>query len=231
MAYRCIDSWKKYLPEYEIHLWNENNFDVKNSVTYVMEAYEAKKFAFVADYVRLFALYSKGGIYLDIDVEVLKSFNDLLELNAFSGFENEVEITTGIIASKKKGAWVKEQLEYYSNRSFKLSDGTLDMTTNVEFISEKMAKDGFKLNNTYQVYNNLHVFPEDYFCPKSNTGKISITKNTYCIHHFYGSWQPTKVKLKKIIFHKILGSKITNTLVNLKHSILRKVSAKRNFII
>ena len=145
MAYRCIDSWKKYLPEYEIHLWNENNFDVKNSVTYVMEAYEAKKFAFVADYVRLFALYSKGGIYLDIDVEVLKSFNDLLELNAFSGFENEVEITTGIIASKKKGAWVKEQLEYYSNRSFKLSDGTLDMTTNVEFISEKMAKDGFKL--------------------------------------------------------------------------------------
>ena len=105
MAYRCIDSWKKYLPEYEIHLWNENNFDVKNSVTYVMEAYEAKKFAFVADYVRLFALYSKGGIYLDIDVEVLKSFNDLLELNAFSGFENEVEITTGIIASKKKGAW------------------------------------------------------------------------------------------------------------------------------
>ncbi|GAB3993232.1 glycosyltransferase [Spirosoma daeguense] len=216
MAYKCLDSWKKFLPDYELQLWNEDTFDI-SSVRYVREAHEARKFAFVTDYVRLYALYNFGGIYMDLDVEILKNLDNLLHLPAFSGFESDTEVPTGIMASEQYNEWAKEQLDYYTGRPFRLPDGTYDITTNVAIISDIMAENGFILKNSYQVYKNvIHIFPKDYFCPKSHSGIITLTDNTYCIHHFEGSWQPKRIKLKKYIFRNILGPKISDFLVRIK---------------
>lgn len=221
-AIDCMESWKKYLPEYEWRLWNEESFDV-NSVAYVREAYEARKFAFVTDYVRLFAIYHFGGVYMDTDVEVLKKLDDLLDLPAFSGFESETEIPTGIMASERHGKWAEEQLEYYNDKHFLREDGNLDLTTNVEIISGIMASNGFILKNSYQVYKDcMHMFPQDFFCPKSRSGVINLTDNTYCIHHFEGSWQPAHLKMKKLFFKKIVGAKLTEALIQVKKKLSRK---------
>ncbi|CAG4999654.1 hypothetical protein DYBT9275_02272 [Dyadobacter sp. CECT 9275] len=220
MANRCITSWQKFLPDYELRLWDEATFDV-DSVPYVKEAYQARKFAFVTDYVRLYALYRFGGIYMDTDVEVLKSLDNLLHLPAFSGFESETEIPTGIMASEPFGKWAEEQLQYYNGKHFLLADGSYDMTTNVEIISGIMAGEGFKLKNGYQIYKEwIHIFPKDYFCPKERSGLINVTPNTYCIHHFEGSWQPLGSKIKKYFFRKILGPKITDQLIKIKRTVL-----------
>ena len=222
LAIKCIESWKKILPDYELHFWNEETFDI-NSIPYVKEAFEARKFAFVSDYVRLFAIYNYGGIYLDTDVEVLRNFDKLLELPAFLGYESEIEIATSIMASEQYGEWALEQLKVYEGKYFLHQNGNYDMTTNVEIISRVMAGNGLKLENGYQVYKNrMHIFPKDYFCAKSRTGIITITPNTYCIHHFEGSWQPANIKLKKFIFRKLFGPKLTDILVRMKKRILKK---------
>ena len=228
MALNCINSWKNILPEYEYKLWNEDNFDI-NSVPYVKEAYQVRKFAFVSDYVRLFALYHEGGVYMDTDVEVLKPLDNLLHLPAFSGFESDKELPTGIMASEKNGLWAGEMLEYYhENRHFIKPDGKLDMTTNVQIIGGIMSANGFVMKNSFQNYKNLiYIFPKDYFCPKDRSGKINLTPNTYCIHHFAGTWQPGSQKIKKFIFKKILGAGITALIVRLKWKLLGVFGIKK----
>ena len=229
LAVRCIDSWKKFLPDYELRLWNEDSFDI-NSIPYVKEAYLSRKFAFVTDYVRLYAIYNEGGVYMDTDVEVLKSIDDLLYLPAFSGFESEKDIPTGFMASEKNGRWAKEMMEYYNNdRHFILPDGSMDMTSNVTIISKLMVDTGFKLVNSFQVYKNwIHIFPKDYFCPKGRTGIITLTENTYCIHHFAGSWNTTSGLIKQYIFRKILNPQITDMLVKGKWILLGTFGIKKN---
>lgn len=189
MAKRCIDSWHFYMPEYEYKLWNEDNFDV-NSVPYVKEAYESKKYAFVTDYVRLFALFKEGGIYMDTDVEILKPLDALLSLTGFTGYEGSKTLppVTGIMASEAGGEWVKEQLDAYSGIHFINQDGTMDTTTNTKRISRIMRENGFVQNGEYQVYKGMHIFPVDYFCPRQSTGEYFLSENTYCDHHFMGSW-------------------------------------------
>ena len=225
-ARKCIESWKKYLPDYEIKEWNEDNFDL-DKYPYVREAYDNRKFAFVTDVVRLYALYNEGGIYMDTDVEVLKSLDPFLHHVAFSGFENDTNIPTGIMASEKGGKWAKDNLDYYNNRHFLLPDGNLDLTTNVTTITNYMLKHGLQQNNTFQDFSNLITFyPKDYFCPKSyKDGKIYITKNSVCIHHFSGSWVAHNKKMKKFFFNKILGKRLTDLGVEYKRklkSILKK---------
>jgi len=221
LAIKCIESWKKYLPDYELRLWNEDNFDLKIN-DYANEAYHAGKYAFVTDYARLYILYNEGGIYMDIDVEVLKSLDTFLTLPAFSGFEDDTHIPTGIMGSEKNGSWVKEQLEYYKDRHFLLPTGKMDTTTNTQIISGIMERNGFILKNSYQVYKNcMHMFPKDYFCPL-HYGKIILTENTHCIHHFASSWNPKKRKLKKFFLKKILGGNITHNMVKLKRKILNR---------
>ena len=117
LACLCIESWKKFLPEYRIIRWDEESFDI-NSNTYVKEAYENKKYAFVTDYVRLYALYTHGGIYMDTDVEVRRPLDQFLQHQAFSGFESYHDIPTGIMASEKGFQGIKDQLDYYNNRHF-----------------------------------------------------------------------------------------------------------------
>lgn len=221
LAHTCIASWKKHLPDYELKLWDESTFDITSNV-YVKEAYEARKFAFVTDYVRLVALYAEGGVYMDTDVQVIKNLDYFLQFPAFTGFESEVDVPTGIMASEKGGKWVEEQLAYYKNRHF-LVHGKPDLTTNVQIISGIMARNGFVLENSYQVYRDcLHVFPKDYFCPKSRTGIVTLTENTHCIHHFKGSWQNQRMKMKKFLFHQVLGTYLTDKLVRMKRSLIKK---------
>lgn len=220
LAIKCIESWEKNLPEYEIKEWNENNFDL-NMYPYVREAYDNRKFAFVTDVVRLYVLYEEGGIYMDTDVEVLKSLDPYLQHNAFSGFEDDIHIPTGIIASEKGGKWVKDNLAYYNNRHFIKEDGTMDLTTNVITLTNYMLSLGLKQDNSYQDFPNLiTLYPKDYFCPKSYIdGNIYLTNRTVTIHHFAGSWIPKEARLHFFI-KKYLGMRVYNQLVNLKKQLL-----------
>lgn len=227
LALKCIASWKQHLADYELILWNEENFDV-NSNNYVKEAYESKKYAFVTDYVRLYVLYHHGGIYLDTDVEILKNLDEFLCLPAFSGFESETKVPTGIMASERFGQWAKEQLDYYSQRHFILSDGSYNLTTNVTVISNNMADGGFIFSNTIQNYKDIiTMYPNDYFCAKSwVTGEITLTPNTYCIHHFAGSWkEPVSLGRKmKDTFLTMIGDNNGNRLMILKRKIKKLIS-------
>lgn len=205
LARKCIASWKLHLPEYRIKVWNEDNFDL-SLFPYAQEAYENRKFAFVTDVVRLFALYTEGGVYMDTDVEVLKPLDPFLVHPAFSGFEDEKNVPTGIMAAEKGSLWAKENLAYYNGRHFVKEDGTLDLTTNVTAITEYMVGKGLKRNNTLQTFPDLiTIYPKEYFCPiNPRTRKAELTENTATIHHFMGSWAPVtpvSVSRKWIVRH------------------------------
>ncbi len=213
-ARKCIASWKKYLPDYEIKEWNEDTFDI-NSNQYVKEAYENRKFAFVTDYVRLYALVNEGGIYMDMDVEVLKSYDSFLYHVAFSGFENNNYVPTGMMASEKGGRWVTELLDEYNGRKFVKEDGSFDTTTNTVTITKNMVKYGLVLNNTYQDLPGLAtMYPSDYFCPKNHKDDvIKLTDNSVLYNHFAGSWLSNSVKRRRkckkfivLVFGKTIAS-------------------------
>ncbi|MGE6552400.1 glycosyltransferase family 32 protein [Bacillus mycoides] len=206
---RCIDSWNEILSEYEIREWNEDNFNIDCN-SYVREAYELKKFAFVSDYVRVHALYNFGGIYLDTDVEVFKSFDDLLYHNSFWGFEQENYIATSTIGAAKGNELMKRFLDSYEKKNFMKEDGNYDDLTNVAIVTEILKDIGLKTNGEYQEIEGTGAFyPQTYFSPYDyiNCRKF-ITKNTYAIHHFYKSWLPPKARFKsniKIIVSKVIG--------------------------
>ena len=214
---KCIESWIKYLPDYELILWNENNFDL-NSNQYIKEAYDSKKFAFVTDYVRLYALYEHGGVYMDTDVEVVKSLDSFLIHSAFIGCENEFMLGTSIMASEAKHQWIKRLLDDYQNKRFILPDGSYDMTANT-FVITNITTDefGWIPQNTYQkLKEDLHIYPFDYFCAKSyEDGKIYMTKNTHTIHHFSSSWFSKKAKVTQNL-KRIFGPNITAKIIATK---------------
>lgn len=216
IALKCIESWKKKLPDYEIKEWNEDNFDLSH-FSYTQEAYDARKFAFVTDVVRLYALYTEGGIYMDTDVEVLGSLDKFLNHIAFSGFEDETHVPTGIMASEKGGKWVYDNMNYYLNRHFIKEDGSFDITTNVTIITNYMLEKGLNQNNTFQDFPYLiTLYPKDVFCPKSYiNGKIYLTENTVTIHHFAGSWLSPRKKIISQI-RRWIGEKNLQRLASLK---------------
>lgn len=214
-AKRYIETWKRYCPDYKIIEWNETNFDVFQN-QYCREAYEAKKWAFVSDYVRLKVLYDHGGIYMDTDVEVCKNLDDLLIYSACTGFESNTGIVTGIIMACKNNEWIGYLLDYYTDKHFLDEKGKCDLTTNVTVITNMTVKKySLLLNNKKQVFGGSNViFPFDYFCAKSlDDGKIRMTSNTYTIHHFAGSWltplQKCRHKIKELLV-KVVGVDIVN---------------------
>lgn len=224
-AMKCINSWKKYCKDYELVLWNEDSFDI-NSNIYVKEAYENRKFAFVTDYVRLYALYTQGGIYMDTDVEVIKSLDKYLENTAFSGFESDSTVPTGIMASEKGLSIFKELLDYYNDRHFIDECGNMDLTTNVVTITNILKKHGLECNNKYQIISEFTLYPNDYFCPIDvNTKAKKITQNTATIHWFAGSWVPKNQKIKIRIhafLEKALGKKNLEKLKNIRNQLKYK---------
>lgn len=192
----CIQSWKKCLPDYEFVLWDTKRIDV-NSNLWLKQAYENRKYAFAADYIRFYALYHFGGIYLDADVEVLRSFNPLLIRKEFVGEEASGDIEAAIIGAEKGSLWIKECLDYYQNRPFIKSSGKFDIKP-VPLL----------LNKTILHYPEIEILPYYYFSPKDyNIQKIDVTSQTYCIHHFDGKWIKKGFKYKmKVFLHKFLYS-------------------------
>lgn len=196
---RCIESWRRYCPDWEIIEWNEDNFDLTSNL-FVKEAYENKKWAFVTDYVRLYALLNFGGVYMDTDVEVVKPLDAFLENSAFSGFEDSKSIQTGIMAAEQGFALIQLWMDMYKDRHFVLPDGTLNIETNTKMITNLMAEHGFRFDNTQQTVEGMTFYPNDFFCPKDYyTEKIKRTKNTHTIHHFQRSWCDAETRKQRFL--------------------------------
>ena len=191
---KCIDSWKKYSPDYKIIEWNEDNLDICMN-TYTRQAYEEKAWAFVSDYLRLLIVYSNGGIYLDTDVQMIKPFDPLLSLKAFAGFENNEHVALGLGFGAEKGCtFLKMHMKLYENLSFVLEDGSLNRTPSPQYATQLLKEHGLKkCDGRIQEVCGVTIFPPEYFCPRSfETGLTKITKNTYSIHQFDGSWCTTE---------------------------------------
>ncbi|MBO7537947.1 MAG: glycosyl transferase [Prevotella sp.] len=211
---RCITSWRKYCPDYEIKEWNEDNFDV-NMMPYTRDAYQAGKYAFVSDVARFWVLYHKGGVYFDTDVEVIRPIDELVERGPFMGWEKpdalgNIHVAPGLGLAAPKGFFLyKEILDGFSALSYYLEDGQWNPYTMIPLVTDLLLQKGLKLDGTLQnvnVNDNANssvpvdvpvdvpvvtIYPADYLCPMDSlTGKIELTNNTHTIHHYSMSWLP-----------------------------------------
>ncbi len=186
---KYIDSWKKFCPGYQIIEWNENNYDF-TKIPYMKEAYDAKKWGFVPDYARLEIIYQNGGIYLDTDVQVLKSFDELLKYKAFAGFESDQYVALGLGFGAEAGHPIlKSLMDSYSDMHFIKADGSLNMTASPKMNTETLLRLGLVANGKRQNIKGMEILPRDFLAPKSFiTGLTEITENTYSIHQYDASW-------------------------------------------
>jgi hypothetical protein len=211
----CLKSWERILPDYEIILWDTGRIDI-NSNLWLKQAYESGKYAFASDYIRFYALYNYGGIYLDADVEMVKSFDGILDRQYFLGEEITGDIEAAVMGAEKGLDWVKECLDRYERRPFIKEDGRFDTAPVTLFIPAVVKK------------HNLDVFRYDFFSANNyQTGKIMRSDNTYCIHHLVGKWfkKGGRYKLKMFI-HKVLyfclGRRGHNFLANIARKLIGK---------
>lgn len=198
IAIKCINSWKKFFPDYEIKEWNESNFDL-NACDYCKEAYEARKWAFVSDYARFKILYEYGGVYFDTDVEVIKNMDDILQKGAFIGREriaNTFPVNAGLgLAASPKMAIIKEIVDHYESSHFVQSE---KMETVVERVTKLLKKHGLTDEQRYEVIEGLHIFPSDFFCPYDyNVGELNISENTRSIHWYDASWLDSRMQKRR----------------------------------
>lgn len=207
----CIESWKRCCPDYEIREWNESNYDFKKN-EYMRQAYEAKKWGFVPDYARLDIVYEHGGIYLDTDVEMLRSFDELLEQDGFMGFENTGDGEYFVNCGHGFGAVphhevIRAARDLYDTISFLNADGTPNLLASPHFTTQTLQEFGLVQENRDQQLPGMTVYASDVLCPKNfRTGKIKKTQRTVSIHHFTASWVDEKIK--KEMAHQ---QKIRNT--------------------
>lgn len=187
LAQKCIASWRKYLPDYEIKEWNESNFDL-NCCQYVKEAYEAKKWAFVSDYARFWILYNYGGLYFDTDVEIIRDMNNIIAKGAFMGCEAVNKCNPGLGLGADPGLdFYKEILDYYECLHFSYENGTAK--TVVHHTTALLENHGWQGKGYIEEIKGIYIYPTEYFCPYSYiTGKWNITNNTVSIHHYTASW-------------------------------------------
>ncbi len=217
---KCLKSWKKYFPDYEIIEWNESNFDL-TCCPYAKEAYEAKKWAFVSDYVRYKILYEQGGIYFDTDVEVIKSFDDILSEGAFLGNESpypeqKIAINPGLgCATPAKLPFYREILEDYERSSFYNENGTVNLYNIVDRTTDLLKEKGLKNTSEVQKVAEITIYPAEYFCPiNMDSGKMEKTKNTHSIHRYAASWVSRKERFRGKVYHFIyrcFGKKAANS--------------------
>lgn len=239
LAEKCIESWKKHLPDYEIRRWDESNFDV-NIIPYTEQAYKAKKYAFVSDFARFYILYKYGGLYFDTDVEIIKSMDHIIANGPFMGCENPYKETSdndssinlatkpsiciGVAPGLGLGAYpgmavYKELLDYYNNLQFRRPDGTLIKTTIVTYTMEVLCRHGLRNTSEIQSVAGLNIYPVEYFCPMDYaTGHISITSNTVSIHHYTASWKTNK-DIAVSFLAKLLGKRITHLLIGYRNKL------------
>lgn len=205
-AVKCIESWKRFFPDYEIKEWNEDNFDV-DIIPYTHDAYCAKKFAFVSDYARFWILYHHGGLYFDTDVEVINSMNDIIENGPFFGAEVDGDeqrfltpkVAPGLcIGSYPKMSLFKRILDKYHNLDFFGPDCTFNKYTMIPLVTDLLLNEGMKPTKCIQRVGEITIYPAEYFNPLDiATGRLIKTNNTRCIHWFMASWLPPQPKWKK----------------------------------
>lgn len=216
LALECIASWRKFLPDYEIMEWNEDNFDV-NSIPYTAEAYKQKKYAFVSDYARFWILYKYGGIYFDTDVEVLRPMDEIISRGSFMGFEVDPDgenspgkyapryafaVNLGLgVGISKEHPFINKMLNIYNGLKFEGATMSPWLKTIVAYTTEALMEEGLKNVKGIQTVGDITVYPHEYFAPINViSGKTHITENTYTIHRYMGSWDSGKSRdLKTII--------------------------------
>lgn len=190
---KCLKSWKKHCPDWQVIEWNEDNFDV-NSTPWTKQAYEAKKYAFVSDFARLKALRDMGGVYLDTDIELRKPLEPFLKHGAFVGFENKTAVATCVIGAEKGQPVVAAWLDSYRDKEF-LVDGKPNTEPNVVMVTRDLVSRGLRVDNTFQEVEGVAVYPQTWFCPQNIEGENRVkSKNTVAIHHFTSTWRSEKGK-------------------------------------
>jgi hypothetical protein len=229
---RCLASWREHMPDWEYKWWNENNFDIAKAPLYVRQAYDARKYAFVSDYVRLWALEKFGGLYMDVDFMVYRSFDELMDkYPAFAGYEGSKRqpVMQGVIASEAHGAWVTDMLRTYDTRTFIKEDGSLDMYPNTQYFTDRLESQGFMADGMEKDFTipslsgetanipSLHIFPVQYFCPVLTTGEDVRTEETYCEHKGESSWAKQGWKGRVLA---ALGPKWRTRLIKMKRKLL-----------
>lgn len=217
---KCLKSWEKYLPDYEVVLWDTKRFDLNSSI-WVRQAFEKKKYAFAADYIRFYALYNYGGIYLDSDVEVLKDFDDFLDLPYFVGAEKAQTPEAAIIGAEKGCDWIKQCMDYYQNRFFVKEDGSFDIKKLPEIMVEQIKKlkplrvlsleDSLNIRK-FDMQKEVLEFNDAFFSPKVfDSREVELTPYTYAIHHYQNSWFSPKAKVyyrTRVFFVKLFGQQV-----------------------
>ena len=191
---KCIKSWKKYCPDWEIILWNEDSFDI-NSSLWTKQAYEAKKYAFVADYVRIKVLREQGGVYLDTDQELIKPLEPFQKHRCFVGFMDSANISAGVIGAEPEHPIMVQMMQYYENRHFLQPDGQMDIKPNTNWMTDILLEQGLRLDDSFQNVGDVAVYPQTYFCP---TSCVSIEDKTgpytVALHHWAMTWRTDKAK-------------------------------------
>ena len=214
-AKKCIASWRKYLPDYEIKEWNEDNFNV-NIIPYTRDAYQAKKYAFVSDYARFWILFHYGGVYFDTDVEVIKPLDDLLEDGAFMGWETPssdgaYKIAPGLgLAAPAQFPLYKEILGGFERLDFHLANGGLNPYSMIPMVTDILSRKGLQLDGNTQKVAGVMIYAPAYFCPMNAvSGQVLITPKTYTIHWYTMSWLPKhrqwRVKMMRVL-RRLLSS-------------------------
>lgn len=216
-ALKCIESWKKFLPDYQIIQWNEDNFDVR-IIPYTSEAYDAKKYAFVSDYARFRVLHDHGGIYFDTDVEVVAPLDSVLEKGPYMGMERtlagEVGVNPGLGFAAEAGMpLLEELLKMYAGLKFRNDDGSLNQTTIVKHTTDLLLRHGYRQQDRRQECGGFDIYPVEWFCPLDyRTGRLLRTDNTRTIHHYSSTWHTWKdkwIRLKRVFFTEAQIKKIS----------------------
>lgn len=222
-AVKCIESWKKFFPDYEIKRWDESNFDV-DIIKYTSEAYSIGKYAFVSDYARMWILYHHGGVYFDTDVEVIKPFDDILEKVGFMGFETPDYVNPGLgIALPAKSMVAEDIMMEFEGTQFLNPDGSFNPKGIVPITTSVLVKHGLKTNGETQKIDGITVYPIDWFNPfEDATGRLKKTGNTHSIHWYSKTWlpkqHPLRVKIARMV-HRLLGN---NFVSRIKESFVRR---------
>ena len=202
LAQKCLASWRRQCPDFEIRQWDETNFDLTKAPDYVREAMAAGRWAFVTDYVRLAVLVRFGGVYLDTDVELVKPLTAYLRHRAFAGFESAAAVQTGLLACEPGFDLFRQFLAYYDTAVFRRADGSLDVTTNVEVLTRLCREKGLRPDGQKQEVAGLTVYPKEVFCPvEFESGRLRRTAKTVAIHWFSGSWH-TQAELDQLALEK-----------------------------
>lgn len=200
LAKKCIASWRKFCPDFEIREWNEDNCDCL-AMPFMAEAYAAKKYAFVSDVMRLIVLEQYGGVYFDTDVELLRGISPLMDDEGFIGFENEQYVASGLtIAAVPHQPVIQAMIEEYQKLHFTRADGTTNAVGCPRLNTDVMERFGLVRNGREQIVAGIHVYPAEWFNPMDSvTGKLTKTANTYSVHWYSMSWLPKRARIKSKI--------------------------------